>query len=92
MIGMFDLSVFACAVLVQLLGLASVLFARLSERSRAQNYSQRCFFGCLCLVGCAALGAVLLGNGYWLSCGTTLALMAVGVTFDRGGSRGEALI
>lgn len=92
MIGMFDLSILACAILVQLLGIASVLYARLSERSRAQNYSQRCFFGCLFLVGGAAMGAVLLGNGYWLSCGTTLAIMAVGVTFDRGGANNEVLI
>lgn len=92
MIGIYELSIFTCAVLVQMLGIASVFFARCCERSRAQNSSQRCFYCCLCLVGCAALGAVLLGNGYWLSCGTTLALMAVGVTFDRGVSRGGAVV
>jgi hypothetical protein len=90
MIGLFEMSIFVGAVLVQLLGLASMLFARFSERSRAQHYSQRCFFGCLVLVGGAAMAAICLGNGHWLSCGTTLALMAVGVTFD--GGRGSAAI
>ena len=91
MLGIFELSVFVGAVLVQLLGIASMLFARVSERSKAQHYSQRCFFGCLVLVGSAALAAVSLGSGAWLSCGITLAVMAVGATID-GGRRSEVLV
>lgn len=92
MIGILESTVFACAALVQVLGLASVVFARLSERSPAQDFCQRIFFGCLVLVSGAAVAALCLGNGYWASCGTTLALMAVGATYDGGRSRREALI
>jgi hypothetical protein len=92
MVGILEPSVFVCAVLVQLLGLASVFCARLSERSWAQCLCQRVFYGCLVLVGCATVAALLLGSGYWASCGATLAIMAVGVTFDLGRAGHEALV
>ena len=63
-----------------------------SERSRVQCLCQRVFYGCLVLVGCTTVAALLLGSGYWASCGATLAIMAVGVTFDLGRAGSEALI
>ena len=90
--GILESLIFVAAVLVQVLGLASIFFARLSERSRAQCACQRVFYGCLVLVGGAAVATLFLGNGYWASCGTTLAVMAVGVTFDFGRAGQEALI
>jgi predicted membrane channel-forming protein YqfA (hemolysin III family) len=69
-------------MLVQLIGLASATIARLSERSAAQAWCQRFFFVCLGFVGLAAMLALACDSGYFLSCGTTLSLMAVGTTLD----------
>jgi hypothetical protein len=91
MVPLVELSVITGAVVVQILGLASVLCARLSERSSAQRCCQRIFFACLVLVGGAAVAALFLGSSAWAPCGTTLALMAVGVTFD-GGRSARALV
>ena len=68
--------------LVEVLGLASAWFARLSEGSPRQALCQRLFFGCLVLVGVAMIPALKLGPGFWFSSGTTLSLMILAVTYD----------
>ena len=67
---------------VQVLGLGSAWFARLSEGSSRQGLCQRLFFGCLVLVGVAMIPALKLGPGFWFSSGTTLSLMILAVTYD----------
>ena len=67
---------------VEILGLTSAWFARLSEGSPRQAFCQRLFFGCLVLVGVAMIPAVKLGPGFWFSSGTTLSLMILAVTYD----------
>jgi hypothetical protein len=72
---------------IQLVGLASVAFARLCEGSACQSSGQRVFFACLALVGAVAMFSVFLGPGFWLSSGTTFSLMVLGATCDFSRSR-----
>ena len=78
----FEFGLFLVAALVQVMALASVAFARLSERCPAECVCRRLFCLFLLLVGSSALAAVMLGSGYWLSFSATLATMAVGGTLD----------
>lgn len=73
---------FAVAVLVQLLGIASMFVARLSEESGSQKWTQPLFFACLASLGAVTIGAIACHAACWLSCGTTLAIMTVGATLD----------
>jgi hypothetical protein len=82
---------FSAMILIQVVGLSSVIFARLSEHSWAQAGCQRFFFVCLLCVGVATVLAAKWGSGCWLSCGATLSLMSVGATLDlRPATRAEA--
>ena len=76
-------------MLVQVFGLGSAWFARLSEGSSRQAICQRLFFGCLVLVGVAMIPAAKLGPGFWLSSGATLSLMILAVTYNVNPSRDE---
>lgn len=67
---------------VQLLGLSTALFARLSEGYHCQASSQRLFFVALALIGGAALISVLLGTSWWVISAFTLLLMVLTVTCD----------
>lgn len=78
-----DPFVFWAAALVQFLGLASVLFARLPRASRSQDYARGIYLGCLVVLGLATMVAIGGGSGYWAWCGITFCLMAVGGTFDQ---------
>ena len=80
-------SAFWILTLVQILGLGSAWFARLSEGSSRQALCQRLFFGCLILVGVAMIPALKLGPGFWFSSGATLSLMILAVTYDVNPSR-----
>lgn len=73
---------FAVAVLIQIVGLASMCAARLNEHSGLQKWTQRLFFASLASLGAVTIGAVVFQAAYGLWCGTTLALMAVGATLD----------
>lgn len=76
-------------IVVQSLGVVSMLAARLSERSRGRNVWQTVFFTCLMLVGGLTLWAITSGGCCWLSCGATLSVMSVGATVDFGGAPGS---
>lgn len=76
--------VFAVAAFAQLLGVSSVVLARLSEKSAAQAVCQLAFLLCLALVGGIGVVATSIGLGCGLVCATTLPLMAVGATLDLG--------
>jgi hypothetical protein len=67
---------------LQLVGLASALFARLSEGSSGQSAGQWLFLVSLGLVGLGTMGALSMGPGYWLSSAATLSLMIVTATCD----------
>jgi cadmium resistance protein CadD (predicted permease) len=81
-----DPLVFWAAAIVQMLGLASVLFARLPRRTKSHEYARGIYLGCLVVLGLATMVAIGSGSGYWAWCGTTFSLMAVGGTFDQGPS------
>ncbi|MBC7853907.1 MAG: hypothetical protein IAF94_10755 [Pirellulaceae bacterium] len=85
-----DPLVFWAAALVQVLGLASVLFARLPRASTAQDYGHGVYLGCLVVLGLATMVAIGSGSGYWAWCGTTFSLMCVGGTFDMSTLRADA--
>jgi hypothetical protein len=74
--------VFWIVLVTQLAGVASVVVARLSERSCGAAVFQRTFFVCLVAVGLTTVLAIWLQAGSWLSGATTLGLMALGATFD----------
>jgi len=69
-------------ILVQLLGIASITFARLSENSSAQIGFQRLFFVCLLTVGLASAATIHVGDASRLFCALTLPIMTVGATLD----------
>jgi hypothetical protein len=85
-----DPFVFWAAAVVQVLGLASVLLARLPQSSKTQDYCRGVFVGSLVVLGLATMVAIGSGSGYWAWCGTTFSLMCVGGTFDVGTLRPSA--
>ena len=85
-----DPLVFWAAAAVQVLGLASVLFARLPRSSKTHDYCRGIYVGSLVVLGLATMVAIGSGSGYWAWCGTTFSLMCVGGTFDIGTLRPDA--
>lgn len=79
---MFGMNLFWIAMTVQALGLGSVAIARVAERSRLERWAQRFFVVALFVVSAATMGLLLVENANWLICGTTLAVMVVGATFE----------
>jgi hypothetical protein len=75
-------TVFCLAVIVQTLGLASVVAVRASRDATRGTVARWLFFSALTAVGLATQLMVLTGNILWLPCGITLALMVLGATFD----------
>ena len=64
---------------IQFLGLLGMLAAPLLGNSAGQWL---CLSG-IVLVGCASIVAVWCGSGLWALSGTTLALIAIGATWER---------
>jgi len=69
-------------IALQLLGLGSMLAARLSEGCRLQKSCQRLFLFTLVQVGWATIVVYASGNIWWPSFAVTLSLMIVGATLD----------
>jgi len=67
---------------VQLLGLTTALFARLSEGRHCQDSSQRLFFLSLALIGGTTIISVLLETNWWVISAFTLSVMVLTVTSD----------
>lgn len=80
-----DPAFFWITLALQLTGLASIFLARL-ERSTHHHYCQAFFVVCLVGMGLATCTAIGMNHGCWAWCGTTFSIMAVGATFDVGGS------
>ena len=74
-------------VSLQCVGLASAVFARLSEGSSGQAVGQWLFLLSLGLVGLGTMVALSMGPGYWLSSAATLSLMIIAGTCDFSRSR-----
>ena len=74
--------VYWAAIAVQMIGLASVVAARMWPQSPAQTRCQWFFFISLAGVGLATMLALACGSGLWVSCAATLSLMSVGATLD----------
>ncbi len=66
---------------IEVLGICGMLAARLFAPAQGQVC---CLMGIL-LVGSASITAVYCGSGMWASSGATLAMIAVGATWERGG-------
>lgn len=83
MLEFTDPVLFWGTIALQLVGLASVVLARLRCRCPLKSTCCRMlFFGCLLGVAVATMFAIQAGSGSWAWCGTTFSLMAVGATFD----------
>ncbi|WP_254512478.1 hypothetical protein [Anatilimnocola floriformis] len=68
---------------LQLIGLASVVIARLPCRCPLKSTACRVLFvACLLSLAVATMVAIHAQNGAWAWCGTTFSLMAVGVSVD----------
>ena len=67
---------------VQFAGLVSAWLARLSEGSRGQASCHRLFFGCLALIGLAAMMSLALGPRYVLVSCITLSVMVLVAVWD----------
>ncbi len=73
-------------VVVQVVGLLSLVCARLKCRAILNHCFRVGFLVSLLAVGFATMCAVGCASDWWVSCSTTLALMAVGGTIDCGRS------
>jgi hypothetical protein len=69
-------------ILIQLAGLASGWWARVSEGSSVEGFAQRLFFVCLCLVGTLTVLSLTAGPGVCVCCGATLSVMVLTATWD----------
>ncbi len=67
---------------LQFVGLASVVLARLPQGGWSQSVCRSCFFGCLACVAVATMLAIGCRSECWIYCGVTFSLMAVGATLD----------
>lgn len=72
----------ASIVAIQLSGVASVVAARLAERSAATGSARKWFFVLLGAVGLSTMITLHAGHAIWLSGAITLGLMSIGATID----------
>ena len=73
-------------VVIQVIGLTSLICARIKCQTVPHACFRVGFLISLLAVGFATMCAVGCASDWWISCGTTLALMAVGGTVDFGHS------
>ena len=73
-----------CVGAVQILGLASLAGARMSEGSKHHQFAQVFFFLLLAVVAATAAGNVALGSALWPVCSVTFGVMIVGATLSSG--------
>ena len=71
-----------CVGAVQILGLASLAWARMSEGSKRQKPAQVFFFLLLSVVAATAAVNVALGSALWPVCAVTFGVMIVGATLS----------
>lgn len=66
----------------QIIGLLSAAGARHTAGSRGQTFFQGMFLACFMALGIVTLVSVVVGPGYVLACGTSLAVMVLAATWD----------
>jgi hypothetical protein len=82
-----DPALFFWSVLaLQIVGLASMMLARMPQASALHTCCRRVFLVCLVFVGVATIYAMGSRGDSWAWCGTMFSLMAVGMTIDLGGA------
>jgi len=70
---------FPLAVLIQIVGIVSLVLARLGE---SRSSFRRVFVAGLVVVGSCTMLAVGFGSGYWFSFAVTFSIMFIGATID----------
>lgn len=86
-----EAAVFCAVCAIQVLAIASVVLARISEGCAGQRCCQHAYVILLLVLGGLTLVTVFSNSGYWFSFGATLAMMALGGTLDLGRA-GRAVI
>jgi|GEM_PF-2505818 hypothetical protein len=83
---------FVVLVTVQLIGIATIFGARLSEQTRYHHLWQWAFLAALLLVGVTSVLAMGIAgcNGLW--CAGTLATMVIGGTLDLRNMKSDHMI
>lgn len=69
---------------LHIIGLVSMLFARLPRSHRLHVLCHHGFFACLLFVGVVTMLTILTRSNWWVWSGTTFSLMAVGATAELG--------
>lgn len=75
-------AVFCLTIVMQMLGIASVACARLSERSSLRVFFQRTCYFFFVAIGVATMLAVTSDSTSWFTFAATLGAMSVGATVD----------
>ena len=75
-----------CLFAIQLVGLISMVLARMPETTSLHVFCRTCFLGCLVVVGLATIGTSIdcHTTSCWAWCATIFSVMAVGATADLG--------
>ena len=77
-----------CLFAIQLVGLLSMVLARMPQASSLHRFFHACFLGCLVVVGLATIGTSIdCQSSCWAWCATIFGAMAVGATADFGAAR-----
>jgi cell division protein FtsW (lipid II flippase) len=77
-----------CLFAIQLVGLVSMVLARMPETSSLHAFCRTCFLACLVVVGLATIAATIdCHSSSWAWCATIFSVMAVGATADLGPAR-----
>jgi hypothetical protein len=76
-----------CLFAIQVLGIVSMLLARMPATTSLHSLCRTCFLGCLVVVGLATIGASIdCQSSAWAWCATVFSMMAVGAAADLGGA------
>jgi hypothetical protein len=76
-----------CLFAIQVLGIVSMLLARMPATTSLHSLCRTCFLGCLVVVGLATIGASIdCQSSSWAWCATVFSMMAVGAAADLGGA------
>ena len=80
-------AIFCLTIITQMLGIASVACARLSERSSARVFFQRTCYLFFLVIGLATMLAVASDSTSWFALAITLGVMSIGATVDLSSKR-----
>ena len=75
-----------CLFAIQVVGLVSMVLARMPSSSALHCGCRTCFLGCLIVVGLATIGTATCNTSCWAWCATIFSMMAVGAAADLGGA------